>query len=90
MTYTVDMMLERACNAHGLSPEVAAGGPCFSCQTPCTSDNHCPGCGAFVCDACDLTGGWGNHDRTVHLAHPKTAHRQPPPVEETDDYGSHP
>lgn len=41
---------------------------CFRCQKPVTEDEHCSGCGAYVCDGCDVSFClMGSHDKNEHL-----------------------
>lgn len=43
-------------------------GPCFQCGAPCTDDNFCFGCKAFICDGCDKAIMlMGQHEKEQHL-----------------------
>jgi len=51
-----------------LEEKVQAAVPiCFNCKKPVTEDDHCYGCGAFVCNVCDATNVMGRHNREDHL-----------------------
>lgn len=47
-------------------------GKCFKCTKDVTSEEHCYGCKAFVCDTCDVANQGGDmlagpHKREEHL-----------------------